>query len=337
VEKDRAGRVLAFLGPAMLIVGCWLAWKLWYFGDVLPNTYYLKGASASVRKLEFGIMYVLAFFWYYLLFPAAILWLLRWRSWMRETPSLLLFASSTLWLLYVVRVGGDFMEFRFIVPAIPLLMISVAQVMQWNRGKPAVAVALLLLYLAGNFYAARADLFGRYGLETIRQLQGHVTDQDQNWKGIGIRLNELFTENADVTIATSAAGAIPFYSRLRTIDLLGLNDAWVARNGTERFGKPGHERVASLAYVIAQGTNILVGHPNTIALADTTYGQEEVFPKVLLRGMMGTELPRDCSIIEIPINERQKLLALYLVPHHAVERAVASGGIKAIPLMTFLK
>ena len=32
-------------------------------------------------------------------------------------------------------------------------------------------------------------------------------------------------------IATTASGAIPYYSRLRTIDMLGLNDPWIARHG----------------------------------------------------------------------------------------------------------
>jgi hypothetical protein len=53
------------------------------------------------------------------------------------------------------------------------------------------------------------------------------------------------------------------------------------RKGLQKFGKPEHERVASLGYVIEQKTYVLIGHPNTLPLADTTYGPDDVFPRDL--------------------------------------------------------
>jgi hypothetical protein len=52
--------------------------------------------------------------------------------------------------------------------------------------------------------------------------------------------------------------------------------------------------------------------------------------------MMGTELPRDCFFIEIPNNQNQKLLALYLTLHPAVDRLIASGTLRTTPLMEFI-
>jgi len=53
-------------------------------------------------------------------------------------------------------------------------------------------------------------------------------------------------ENIDPTwvISTNTAGSIPYYSRLRAIDSLGLNDAHIAHRKMEKMGKgiAGHEK-----------------------------------------------------------------------------------------------
>ncbi|MCK4594926.1 hypothetical protein KAU45_10525, partial [bacterium] len=72
--------------------------------------------------------------------------------------------------------------------------------------------------------------------------------------GIPWRHNELYHHNlgewlADAArpgdvIAVTSAGAIPYLSGLETLDMLGLSDAHIAREGTDiaGLGVPGHER-----------------------------------------------------------------------------------------------
>jgi hypothetical protein len=66
----------------------------------------------------------------------------------------------------------------------------------------------------------------------------------------------------DTVIATRMTGALPYYSRLRTVDQWGLNDAAVSRQGVavDRFQR-GHMRVASSAYLASQGVNLVFDHP----------------------------------------------------------------------------
>jgi hypothetical protein len=49
------------------------------------------------------------------------------------------------------------------------------------------------------------------------------------------KLGRYLAENrsSDTTIAVAAAGAIPFYSGLRTIDMFGLNDPYIAHHPVE--------------------------------------------------------------------------------------------------------
>jgi hypothetical protein len=64
-------------------------------------------------------------------------------------------------------------------------------------------------------------------------------------------------------LATNTAGTIPYYSGLRTIDMLGLNDVHIAhRNMPMGKGLAGHEKWDA-AYVLAQ-------HPDYIQFGSAT-------------------------------------------------------------------
>ena len=60
----------------------------------------------------------------------------------------------------------------------------------------------------------------------------------------------------DTYIATDCAGAIPYYSRLRMLDRLGLNDAYVARSGSAGPRRIAHEKRATLEYAEDRGVDL---------------------------------------------------------------------------------
>ena len=65
----------------------------------------------------------------------------------------------------------------------------------------------------------------------------------------------------DGSLATTAAGIIPYYSRLYTVDILGLNDEWVAHNVPAHGSRPGHTKSAPRDYVLSKGVDYLIYHP----------------------------------------------------------------------------
>jgi hypothetical protein len=120
-------RPMATYAAPFLIWLIYSAWKLHYYGELLPNTYYAK--SANLTYYSQGLIYALAFhvsshLWLVLI-PLFVLW--PWRG-----PSNLpgrRFAAYAipavlLYEWYVVRVGGDFMEGRFYVTLIPLMLLA---------------------------------------------------------------------------------------------------------------------------------------------------------------------------------------------------------------------
>jgi hypothetical protein len=82
------------------------------------------------------------------------------------------------------------------------------------------------------------------GRNWIDFLRDDVTAKQIDWDGhtaaFGIRLGEVLPPTT--TVAVVAAGAIPFFSNLPSVDLLGKSDAHIAREEPlERF-VPGHDK-----------------------------------------------------------------------------------------------
>jgi hypothetical protein len=65
----------------------------------------------------------------------------------------------------------------------------------------------------------------------------------------------------DTRIATTAAGAIPYYSRLPTVDLLGLSDLHIAHQVAATGARPGHRRSPPEDYVLSRHPRVLLWHP----------------------------------------------------------------------------
>ena len=117
----------------LAICGGWLAWKLAYYGALLPNSYHAK--VEGVRGLARQGMRFRAD-----LRPSVCVLPSRWRAflvggwlaWERRLDRrvvAVLAMPLLLWLAYVVRVGGDFMEYRFLVPVLPLAFLATYWVM----------------------------------------------------------------------------------------------------------------------------------------------------------------------------------------------------------------
>ena len=334
----RASQVAAFCLPALLLIVPWLAWKISYYGDLLPNTFYVKVTSAA--SLARGGHYVYRFFATYWLLPLAVLALVarprrvaaalrRAGPWGTVLP-----ATILLWCAYVAFVGGDFMEFRFMVPALPLVMALLA----WclfavvdNRRARAAVVAVVILGSA--FHAA--TFWGVRDIESIRSLAIHMEPDGGDWDEVGRTLGEHFGPEDGVLIAVGPAGAIPYYSRLPAVDMRGLVDPWVARHGIIVSTVPGHQRMAPLAYLVDRGVNLVVGHPQVIA-------RQRGLPAAYTLSSLGqlgladaspATVPLGARILGIPMPGDRLLLVLYLVRAPAVDRAIAEKGWPTVPLV----
>lgn len=116
------------LGSAALSVGGWLCFRVYYYAELLPNTFYLKDESSP----EQGLLYLQNSFGPYPLVYVAVgaLALLgylavRRRAPLRSEARMVMLVAALASLGYVVRVGGDMLHFRFVLfPAVLLALSS---------------------------------------------------------------------------------------------------------------------------------------------------------------------------------------------------------------------
>lgn len=220
---------------AALFAGIYLvytAWRWTYFGSLVPNTVSAKlGGEAPLRLLR-GIVYTL---WYFL-GPAFLLLILAgWavlrtamplgRNLSPEVRTLTWVCAGVvaMQMTFVFAVGGDWMPGgRFLVPMLPPLCLLAAVAM---RPWPAfVRWVLIAFFLCGSLIQARQDPLLRWYRWAAREQGGSHVAQPL------VDAGKWLAENApwDALLASSEAGALPYYSRLRYIDMLGLVDRHIA-------------------------------------------------------------------------------------------------------------
>jgi arabinofuranosyltransferase len=319
-----------------LLLGVWGAWKLAYYGSLLPNTYHAKVAHELNAN---GIRYVWRFLHWYLIWPVLMLGALarllfpsapRFRLW----P---LWVVTCGWILYVVSIGGDFMEFRLFVPIAPFVFIGLAHLVHHpakllghRLGTAATAAAVLLLVAASTHHARTfKGTTADDALDSIHLLSTfYGLYPDGRWDTLTNALQPL--QQTDVVIGLFAVGAVPYYSRLATVDMYGLNSRDVATAGDaldRSAWRPGHRVQASLQQLHDHGVNLVIGHPRLVPLGVLNQGSAEPMCRSFIRAMMSsrTETVHDTAVVQMPVSPRVGLLMWYLTPHPRVDELVASG------------
>jgi len=283
-SRDRPRSLAAFGLPLLLVVAPWLAWKLSYYGSLLPNTWWVKGASPSGWRLADGVDYVRAFVFQP---PFPLLWLaagalrgaFAGRLGRADAFGL---AAVAAWLAWIVYVGGDQMPAsRLLVPLIPVsawLALSL-----WRRDLEAAGGRGIL--------AVSGAIALCIGLQAVWPTTSGPQRNATAFVGaaVGRHLAEHLRPGS--LVALNTAGSTPFHAPgLRYLDMLGLNDAHIARRQVTVLRAPG-QRMPGHAkgdgdYVLAQQPDVVILGPSqgvTAAepwfLSDLEIAQNPAFPK----------------------------------------------------------
>jgi hypothetical protein len=226
--------LLMLLASSMLVYIPYFAWRYTYYGFLLPNTFYAKVDLTPALAMR-GLIYARDAIWASLPLWIAMTGLL-WPSRRSRGGALwILPACSFLYLAYIVLVGGDCMPaFRFIAPVMPLLALGAAFGLGAfvTNGK-AVASVVVLVCGFNLWQLVSNDAITPAIKRDVVALEG---------KEIGLWLRAH--RPPETVIATNTAGSLPYYARMRTIDMLGLNDTHIAHRKVSDFGKglAGHEK-----------------------------------------------------------------------------------------------
>ena len=248
-----AARATLFrFGPAFVGLLAFLVWKVSYYGSFVPNTYWAKGADFV--PLIVGTRYVVGFIrhapWVLFLAPLALYAALSAPRPLRGFARFGLL-SCLLHAGYVAKVGGDFMQYRFMWEVVPLfLATTIIGLRELPQRAVAFAVALAALPLATTepYY------------EYVHEM--HEPQKMDDYTRSGIRVGKALARvPEDTIVATTLAGTVGYYSGLKVIDQWGLNDAYVSRLEVNGFSGRGHVKRAPQAYLESRGVNLFVDHP----------------------------------------------------------------------------
>lgn len=226
VSRDRARtlRSLALtLSPLLIHFG----WRRVYYGDWLPNTYYLKSVGLPDKALT-GALYVGRFLLRYGVVLAiacgAAAALVR-----SDRRAFAFFATVATTAAYSLVVGGDnFEQCRFFAHTLPVVWVFAS-----------LAGPLLIQQPLG-----RLGLYAALAAALVPQRAPHpihapsANGDPQHQIVVGVMLREQ--AQPDSTVAVIPAGFVPYFSRLRAHDMLGKTDAHIARLPYVPFGLPAH-------------------------------------------------------------------------------------------------
>ena len=259
-------------------------WRLSYFGDIFPNTFYAKTGGALYQYIR-GARYTVSFIFFFVLplfVPVSLLiWEKRnslrvvildlWRFFKPARNSIGIYACGLITVVYtlcIVCVGGDYMAmYRFFAPLLPFIYLLFGVVandlFSAVSGTPlrrAIARGSLLLVVAAFVIQSTPLEKKLFGQKMVKPTHGNFRGvEKERWAAARLSLiGKFFNEykvDYNESLAIYAIGAISYYADMKIIDRTGLVDKHIARRSRGGkiigSGKAGHEKKDDL-YVLSK-------------------------------------------------------------------------------------
>ncbi len=271
-----------------------LVWRHYYYGDFLPNTYYLKATGwIYSAKIQEGLGYILglmpiilsSLFAYYLMYRS---------SKIKEEQALYatFFFSILFYSLYIINVGGDaFWGGRLFAAIFPFFAIAGAYLLKKYRHLLSLKILIIFVFivypinkgLLSTGYGKLKPIVNIYGTpyDKIGFPPHYNKDGDQKRVPANVRnilscqlIKKHALENIIDTpsMAVYYAGIPPYmcYDFI-AIDLLGKSDSYIAHSEAHP-GRVGHNKY-DYEYSLNkfQPTYILSLMPSINSLTDSNY------------------------------------------------------------------
>ena len=264
-------------------IGGITAFRLAYYGDIVPNTFHAKVGGLPVwRGLQYlaefgttaGPLLVLGL-------VGAVLALRRWR----EDPQVQTAVLAVVYVVYVIGVGGDFKgTSRFLIPIAPALAVLAVSVVKASRPQ-SVALGVLAVLLAIPGFMSMSEHAERFrAIRADRMVVGQLLDA---------------ALPADAVIAIHSAGIVPFYARRTTVDMWGINDAHIARAAVEMGeGTAGHER-HDYAYVLSREPDVILPERGLVTDARRDLGDPGVFGEGFAERYQSVSVPLSEGVVNL--------------------------------------
>jgi hypothetical protein len=242
--RNRRGNAVLGFTVLFSFVLLQTAFRLTYFGEFLPNTYYLKMTGyPALLRISRGLIVTPKFLC--TMIPLVLLAPFVYGFLRRNSQALLLFWIFSTQMLYSIYVGGDAWELwgrsnRYVVIAVPALFILLGCTLAEMRrlfsdseysnaiplSEKGVTLSAIALVLGAQLSFNAIPSTGEFK-EWLLLDRPYMADADQGSVETALMLKRITTP--DATIAVTSSGVLPYFSDRTAIDLLGKNDKKIAR------------------------------------------------------------------------------------------------------------
>lgn len=239
--KSRRMFVVTAIAILVLVVGAHFVWRNAYYGDWMPNTYYLKLTGwPLVDRVRTGAKQtVLAII---TLLGPLIFACISMRGRTRAAFVILLVAAVA--FLYNAYIGGDAWPMhRFILPVLPgvfvLSGIGIAGLsgkMYW-AGKLLGSRFVIAVFVLGCVLSMNLSSIREWALlEPPALAKSNIVNVK-----LALAVKEVVAD--DAVVAVGFAGAFPYFSDVRCVDMLGKCETAIARmDAIAGINRPGHNK-----------------------------------------------------------------------------------------------
>ena len=246
----RAGLFLALC--VSLALGLHTAFRILYYHDVMANTYYNK-VSGNVwyrgwKGLGFVCKYGLRTGVAFAIGAMAVMAVMRFWVPEQKERAKTGFALPLVvgWVLFLISIGGDIYYERFMIAILPAAIFVIFAACQRLRSMWTFAIGAALATVPFVF----VGIDGRFAYQT------HKYD---GWVTLGKYLGANYPGKV---LAIDAAGKVPYFSGLFTIDMLGLNDTHIAKMKPRFRGPLGHSKYDA-DYVLGREPDLIAAWIDT--------------------------------------------------------------------------
>jgi arabinofuranosyltransferase len=233
-----------------ILVGTYLLWKLYYFGDVLPNPFYIKAAGGSLIS-EIGMKSAISFLTKhgFLIGLTVVSFILNYKvdnkdlnQWNQVLILGLFFGILNIAFFVHTDTLMD-IQGRFLYPLLPILIYINIPILTrifgiiTNKSKknisltPVVFIAFLIVItpyflkkLPYNIYSVMSSNANKHD-NSLMQKEYYIAKKLSSFPNI-----------KQTKIAFGDAGVLPYFSQAIWLDTVGLNDTFISRNkNTEKI------------------------------------------------------------------------------------------------------
>ncbi|MCD6595302.1 hypothetical protein J7L68_06485 [bacterium] len=241
--------IITIIYSILFIFACIIAYRI-YYGDWLPNTYYLK-TTGGAKVISNGVKYMLYTIWNSGLIPIIILSFIAFINWIAKKEyrkkSIALGIILIVWSLYIIWTGGDaFPNGRYLLPMLPILAITAGS-----------GIKNIRKYILPRYISLRTKLSMKqsiyYALSIMVIISSYIwlaipiskfdgPDKNRVDRVVIAEYLEKMKLPQNTKIALFEAGTIPFLApKFKYYDLLGKNDKYIAHTESHP-GLVGHNK-----------------------------------------------------------------------------------------------